>query len=485
MNAHRISQEYRNGVEEFLQFARENGKPHQRGTIQAKAVHFASSKDKNPITAFMSYFRVIQDIWEIDYVTFRVPVFKCKWIDGNTGVQTDDLRFTLVDLNKVGYKDEPFIMAYQARQIFYVRDPCNEKWSVVLEGRTMHVTHEDESLDIHETRSFSSRSFGPIADNEMDEIHAKKKMLSALATRWRDFKTFLTREYVFRERQNETPCKKLMKARAEASGVESADLVDPPPCYEMWIAARTKSDGQMTSESARVITDKIEGLVEKTTQGSFVPHGWDDILTMAIGRLEHPGRVRGIGGSWSHQDYFGAPPSRSSTVDSCSQEPMQRMEMQFEEKLNNIRQEFEQKFKLLARSQQQIAVANDGVRVSTKGSCAAPDPSGEKTHTDVPNQCELYVKDDPPRLVAIGRVFEGGLTIHGVPLEPDWTRVVVDQVQDAAGLVPLPNTEIQLVGHATGTFLAWSKRLVMPLSARAKVILLLLFYILIILLLFN
>ncbi|XP_029128611.1 uncharacterized protein LOC109806195 [Cajanus cajan] len=141
-------------------------------TIQAEAVHFASSKDKNPITASMSYFGVIEDIWEIDYVTFRVPVFKCKWVDGNTGVRTDDLGFTLVDLNKVGYKDEPFIMAYQARQIFYVKDPCNEKWSVVLEGRTMHGTHEDESLDMHETPSFSSRSFGPIADNEVDEIHA-------------------------------------------------------------------------------------------------------------------------------------------------------------------------------------------------------------------------------------------------------------------------------------------------------------------------
>nr|KYP59289.1 hypothetical protein KK1_014721 [Cajanus cajan] len=71
--------------------------------------------------------------------------------------------------------------------------------------------------------------------------------------------------------------------------------------------------------------------------------------------------------------------------------------------------------------------------------------------------------------MAIGRVFEGGSTIHGVPLQPDWTRVVVDQVQDAAALVHLPNTEVQLVGQATGTLLAWPKRLVMPLSARAKV----------------
>uniref|UniRef100_A0A151UI86 DUF8039 domain-containing protein n=1 Tax=Cajanus cajan TaxID=3821 RepID=A0A151UI86_CAJCA len=157
--------------------------------------------------------------------------------------------------------------------------------------------------------------------------------------------------------------------------------------------------------------------------------------------------------------------------------------MQFEEKLKNIIEEFEQKFKLLARSQQQTVVPHDGVHVSTKGSYATPNPSAEQTHTNVAKQCELYVEDDPPRLVAIGQVFEGGSTIHGVPLQLDWTRVVVDQVQDVVGPVPLPNIEVQLVGQATGTFLAWPKRLVMPLSARAKVILLLLFYILIILLL--
>nr|KYP35312.1 hypothetical protein KK1_043655 [Cajanus cajan] len=274
----------------------------------------------------------------------------------------------------------------------------------------------------------------------------------------------------------------MMKARAEAAGVESADRVESPPRHEMWIAARTKLDGQMTSESARVVADKIEGLVELTTQGSFVSHGRDDILTAAIGRPEHAGRVRGVGGSWSHRDFFGARSSRS-TVYSCSQEAMQRMEMQFEEKLKNIREEFEHKFELFARSQQQTAVAHDGVRVSTKRSCAAPDPSGEQTHTDLPNQCKLYVEDDPPRLVAIGRVFEGDSTIHGVPLHPDWTRVVVDQVQDVAAPVPLPNTKVQLVGQETDTFLAWPKCLVMPLTTRAKVILLLLFYILIILLL--
>jgi len=41
-----------------------------------------------------------------------------------------------------------------------------------------------------------------------------------------------------------------------------------------------------------------DSFVEQTTQGSFVPHGWDDILTLSIGRGKHPGHVHNIGGSF-------------------------------------------------------------------------------------------------------------------------------------------------------------------------------------------
>jgi len=63
----------------------------------------------------MSYFGIIHEIWEVDYVTFRMPVFKCKWVDSNLGVGTNDFGFTLVDLNKMSDTNEPFIMASQAR----------------------------------------------------------------------------------------------------------------------------------------------------------------------------------------------------------------------------------------------------------------------------------------------------------------------------------------------------------------------------------
>lgn len=49
-----------------------------------------------------------------------MPIFKFKWIDSKNGMKNDELGFTLVNLDKVGYKGEPFTMVFQAKQVFYV-----------------------------------------------------------------------------------------------------------------------------------------------------------------------------------------------------------------------------------------------------------------------------------------------------------------------------------------------------------------------------
>jgi len=43
----------------------------------------------------MPYFGVIEEIWKLDYGEFRVPVFKCQWVNENIGVHKK-MGFTLV-----------------------------------------------------------------------------------------------------------------------------------------------------------------------------------------------------------------------------------------------------------------------------------------------------------------------------------------------------------------------------------------------------
>ncbi|KAA0040158.1 transposase [Cucumis melo var. makuwa] len=101
-------------------------------SLVAKTIQVSSSKDKNPVIGDMSFYGVIQEIWELNYNTFNVPVFKCDWVQNNGGARIDELGYTLVDLNRVGHKSDSFILASQAKQVFYVEDPSDVRWSVVL-----------------------------------------------------------------------------------------------------------------------------------------------------------------------------------------------------------------------------------------------------------------------------------------------------------------------------------------------------------------
>lgn len=49
-----------------------------------------------------------------------------------------------------------------------------------------------------------------------------------------------------------------------------------------------------------------DALVEQSSQGQFTPEGRQDILAAAIGRPEHPGRVRAAGPGVGIKDYFGS-----------------------------------------------------------------------------------------------------------------------------------------------------------------------------------
>ena len=95
-------------------------------------MQIASSKDKNTIFGELCFYEVINEIWDLDYNMFTIPMFKCDWVDNKNGIKVDELGFTLVDFSKIGHKSDPFILASQAKQVFYVEDQLDPKWSIVL-----------------------------------------------------------------------------------------------------------------------------------------------------------------------------------------------------------------------------------------------------------------------------------------------------------------------------------------------------------------
>ena len=60
-----------------------------------------------------------------------------------------DLKWTSFgdDLNRIGHKSDRFILASQAKQVFYVNDPSDSQWSVVLQTQTRDWKIQDSELE--------------------------------------------------------------------------------------------------------------------------------------------------------------------------------------------------------------------------------------------------------------------------------------------------------------------------------------------------
>ncbi|KOM54720.1 hypothetical protein LR48_Vigan10g061200 [Vigna angularis] len=104
--------------------------------------------------------------------------------------------------------------------------------------------------------------------------------------------------------------KKIIKQKSDSRLPLSKDgdppHPSPPSQHEKWKLARIRPSGSYTSDSAREISERIDSLVEQSSQGQFTQEGRQDILATTIGRVEHPGLVRGAGTGIGIGQFFGS-----------------------------------------------------------------------------------------------------------------------------------------------------------------------------------
>ena len=120
-------------------------------SIVSTTMQISSDKDKNPVFRELCFYGVITEIWHLDYTMFRIPVSKCDWVDNKNGIKVDDLGFTLVDFSKVAHKSDPFILASQAKKVYYVQDELNPRLSIVLstpQQDFIERANDDDHMDI-------------------------------------------------------------------------------------------------------------------------------------------------------------------------------------------------------------------------------------------------------------------------------------------------------------------------------------------------
>ncbi|KAG4996789.1 Inositol-3-phosphate synthase [Glycine max] len=106
-------------------------------------------------------------------------------------------------------------------------------------------------------------------------------------------------------------------------------------------------------------------------------------------------------------------------------------------------------------------------RVSTKGSCVEATANAiteEPFAVDVTTMGLYIVGEECTQLVALGKLFDSGATIHHVPYTNDVVRVSVVTIYNADVRVPFLTLEIQYVREAVNTFIGWPMHLVKPIS---------------------
>ncbi|KAL5179830.1 hypothetical protein HKD37_01G001062 [Glycine soja] len=344
---------------------------------------------------------------------------------------------------------------------------------------------------------------------EASDTRMKKKLLQTVDERWRQFKSDLMRKWALVanqdgvddavcekydiskekwaqfcqtrrdpswEKQNTVPhalsrggyeyleqkllAEKTKKKLEEATQSKSVDGVINPPSlvrrHVKWKMARTKKTKEMTTEAAKEIAKKIDSFEEHATQGSFVPRGHQDVLTAAIGRPEHPGRVRAARAGVTIRQYFRSAPRTPHSSSSLPPE-----ELHSWQRSATCSPSFSPRCNLMDLH------CLLSLWLVPQESCV--DPSRNDPETGYSDRCGLYIEANPARLVALGRVYEGSTIVHNTPLLPGKVKVGMEEVKDPDAPVPIPTNEVSLVGQAIHTFLAWPTHLVKSLSQQAVV----------------
>ncbi|GJW30593.1 putative transposon, En/Spm-like protein [Tanacetum coccineum] len=125
-----------------------DGKVYQNSGVSVEAADLHISKEV-ATTRKAFYYGVLQEIWVLDYRFRQIPLFKCDWVNHKAGGVKHDkyLGYTLVDLNSLGHKGDPFILASQARQVFYVKDQLDKRLSIVFNTPSKNYKDTYDEID--------------------------------------------------------------------------------------------------------------------------------------------------------------------------------------------------------------------------------------------------------------------------------------------------------------------------------------------------
>ncbi|XP_031127883.1 uncharacterized protein LOC116029966 isoform X2 [Ipomoea triloba] len=350
----------------------------------------------------------------------------------------------------------------------------------------------------------------------------KERWIQYVGQRWKDFKTKLVSKYIYGTLSHKNPCEKysfldqetwnefvklhtgpeyeakrkkhqeiqaknvhphslsrggyqrLKKVMMDEKMKEQQEIVDsdpshtispPSPCrHEKWKRARIDKSGNFRTEATRIVAEKMDSLELQASQGEFVASGRHDILSVALGTDEHPGRVRGMGRGHGIKSVFGhakrPPQMPTEAVKQMVDSAVAAVEARFETRIAEMMKQFsnmQTPLQQAAQSRQEDDICEHVVAQDDSQKSSSPDP-----FVDLPTlgaRCQLYLEDPIRHLVGFGIAYTGG-QVNGVALNANQVKVCVDKIIDSTANVPFPTSEVQLLDAAFQHFIVWPKNLV-------------------------
>ncbi|KAL5574336.1 hypothetical protein UlMin_023933 [Ulmus minor] len=133
-----------------------------------------------PGTGQEMFYGQLQQILEFSYLNgFSVVLFRCKWFKCDSKHMVTENNITSIEINGEAYKDDQFILASQAKHVFYVADPSRgPNWRVVqhVKHRSIWDITDDGLSDIDLLQHNSSSNFTLFVDlGNLQEINLLRR----------------------------------------------------------------------------------------------------------------------------------------------------------------------------------------------------------------------------------------------------------------------------------------------------------------------